>query len=400
MSFLTRWNRKTPFLDNYRVKFFTRYLLPVLAVFLALQTNWLIAPYLSLFPPFLAFLAAIMVTAWYGGFPSAAFGLILSSVVIKYYFIPPLYAFSFKPADLGTIGFFALEAMIMAYCLDYLRKNENHLRRANLELEHQVNSKGLELSEKEERLRGLMYQLAVTEERERRQLAAELHDYLAQLLTLARMKIKQAQQYMNRSVGESNRSISETDELLRKSLDYVRTLMAELYPSQLHELGLAAALRWLAGQMPRHGLTIEFSISNESLPLTGDQALLLYQSVRELLMNIVKHAGVSRALLAVEVESECLFITVQDHGRGFEPSSLQSTRLGQHFGLESVRQRMGNIGGTFVVDSTIGKGTRITLTIPLPVWSEAQPVRAATSIQQDRVKAKPPGPPDQQSLPL
>jgi signal transduction histidine kinase len=400
MSFLTRRLWKTPFIHKYHVKFFTRYLLPIFAVFLALQTNWLIAPYLSFLPPFLAFLAAIMITAWYGGFPSAVFGVVLSAVVINYYFIPPLYAFSLKPADLGTIGFFALEALIMAYCLDYLRKNEDHLRQANLELEHQMISKGQELSDKEERLRGLMYQLAITEERERRQLAAELHDYLAQLLTLARMKIKQAQQYVYRSVGESNRYIVETDELLRKSVDYVRTLMAELYPVQLHELGLAAALRWLAGQMPRHGLTVELSVNNESLALTTDRALILYQAVRELLMNIVKHAGVSYALVAVEVESECLFITVQDHGRGFAPSSLPPPSAGQHFGLESVRERMNNLGGTFVLDSTFGKGTRITLTVPLQHWSEGHLLRAAISAQRDRVKPQTPGSQDQQSLPM
>lgn len=177
-----------------QLKVFTRYVLPVLAVVLALQTNWLIAPHVSFLPPFLTFLAAIMVTAWYGGFPSALFGVALSAVVINYYFIPPLYDFRVKPADLGAMGFFALEAITMAYCIDYLRRNETSLRRANLDLELQVSSKHQELSDKEDKVRGLMYQLAVTEERERRQLAAELHDYLAQLLTLARMKIKQAQQ--------------------------------------------------------------------------------------------------------------------------------------------------------------------------------------------------------------
>ena len=158
------------------------------------------------------FLAAVMVTAWYGGFASSMVTVVLSSLVINYYFIPPFDSFNLKAADWGTIGFFALEAIIMAYSIDYLRTNEKDLRRANLELEHQVVSKGQDLSKKEAKLRGLMYQLAVTEERERRQLAEELHDYLAQLLTLSRMKIKQAQQYMYRSVGECNRYMTETDE--------------------------------------------------------------------------------------------------------------------------------------------------------------------------------------------
>jgi len=389
-----------PLLRIHQLKFFTRYALPVLAVFLALQANWLMAPYLSFLPPFLTFLAAIMVTAWYGGFPSALFAVVLSGFIINYYFIPPLYDFRVKPADLGTISFFALEAIIMAYCIDYLRQNEHGLRQANLDLEHQVSNKHQELSEKEEKLRGLMYQLAVTEERERRQLAAELHDYLAQLLSLARMKIKQAQQQVFRSVTESNRYIEDTDELLRKSVDYVRTLMAELYPTELHELGLPAALRWLAGQMPRHGLAVELSVSSEALPLTSDMALLLYQSVRELLMNIVKHANVSRAFVTLEVESACLFLTVQDHGIGFDSSTLPPTIPGQHFGLQSVRERIFTMGGTFALDSNFGKGTTITLTLPLQPLSESQILRAASSFPQERVRAKPAGPPNQQSLPL
>jgi signal transduction histidine kinase len=96
-------------------------------------------------------------------------------------------------------------------------------------------NKRQQLTEEEEKVRGLMRQLAVTTEHERGQLAGQLHDYLAQLLTLARMKIKQAQQCLYRSVEDSNRYIGETDALLRQSVEYVRTFMAELYPVQLHD---------------------------------------------------------------------------------------------------------------------------------------------------------------------
>lgn len=199
---------------------------------------------------------------------------------------------------------------------------------------------------------------------------------------------------------ESNRYIAETDDLLRKSVDYVRTLMAELYPTELHELGLPAALRWLAEQMPRHGLAVELSITSEALPLTSDRVLLLYQSVRELLMNIVKHANVSRTFVALEVHSECLLLTVQDHGRGFDSSTVPPTIPGQHFGLQNVRERISAMGGTFVLYSTVGKGTSITLTVPLRPLSESQVLRAASAFPQDRVKATSGEPPNQQSLPL
>lgn len=389
---------RIPFEEIHQVRVFTRYLLPVLATVLALQINWLIAPFLSFLPPFLTFLAAIMVTAWYGRFASALFASVLSALVIDYYFIPPVYSFSLKVADWGTMAFFILEAMTMAYCIDYLRTNEKHLRRANMDLEEQVINKRQELSDNEEKVQGLLYQLAVTEERERRQLAAELHDYLAQLLTLSRMKIRQAQQSAHASVAQSNRYIVETDELLRKSVDYVRTLMAELYPKELNELGLPAALRGLAEQMPRHGLEIELSINDEASSLSREKALLLYQSVRELLMNIVKHAGVNRALVALDIESESLLISVSDHGRGFDPAVPPSIVNGRHFGLESVRERITTMGGTCSIESALGKGTRIILTVPLQRRSEFTLLRAASSFQQDRVRTKPLAAEDQQSL--
>ena len=387
-------------LRKQQAKFFTRYLLPILAVFLALEANWAMASYVSFLPPFLAFLAAIMVTTWYGGFSSGVFAVILSTVITDYYFIPPIFVFSVKPGDIGTMGVFVLEAMIMAYCIDYLRMNEHRLRRTNLDLEHQVSSKHLELSDKGEKLRGIISQLANTEERERRQLATELHDYLAQLLTLARMKINQADQHAYRSAGDSHRYMRETDDLLRKSMEYVRTLMAELHPTQLYQSGLPAALRWLVEQMPRHGLTVDLSISSESLPLTSDNALLLYLSVRELLMNIVKHAAVNRALVTVDVASECVLITVQDSGQGFNPSALPQTTSGHHLGLQSVRERVAAIGGKIEVQSRVGKGATITLTVPTHPLSASEEVRAASPFALDRVRVKSATSDTQQSLPL
>jgi len=380
--------------------FFKHYLISVLSVLLALVTNWLIAPYLTILPLSLAFIAAIMITAWYGGFRPAMFAIVLSAFMINYYFLYPLNSLSADPAELAAIGVFLLEGVGIAYSIDYLRKNENRLRQANLELEERVASKGERLTENEERLRRLMLDLVVTEERERRSLANELHDYLAQLLTLARMKLKQAEQCVYSSTRDTSRYIGETDLMLNRSLGYVRTLMAELYPAQLQELGLPAALGWLAGEMPKHGLTVELSIECESLPLQHEHAVLLYLSVRELLMNCVKHAAVDHARLSLTVHSETLNIEVQDLGRGFDVSTLPATVAGRHFGLSSIRERMVTIGGQFIVKSVVGQGTTISLQMPLQPSFASVSLQAARASRQDRIKVRPTVPSDQESLPL
>ena len=388
------------FIPTQQLPLVYRYLLALAAVITALGINWLVAPHLSLLPPFLTFVAAVMLTAWYGGFPSAIFATVLSGLAINYYFIPPAYNWQLKPADIGTILFFAIEALVMAYCIDYLRRNEERLRRVTVDLEQQVVTKHHELSDKEERLRLLLYELAATEERERRQLAAELHDYLAQLLTLARMKLKQAQQNLYRSPEENNRFIVQTDELLRRSIDYVRTLMAELYPAHLQELGLAAALRWLAEQMPRHGLTVDVSIGTEAFSLSDETAKLLYQSVRELLMNVVKHAAAAQAQLILNVDADSVLISVQDKGRGFDPSKLVPTSGGQHFGLQNVRDRIATFGGRLLINSAVGKGTSITIIVPLRMSLQSVVFKAANPVDRDRIGAKPGNPPNQQSFPF
>jgi CheY-like chemotaxis protein/anti-sigma regulatory factor (Ser/Thr protein kinase) len=142
--------------------------------------------------------------------------------------------------------------------------------------------------------------------------------------------------------------------------------MAKLNPPVLDELGLPSALAWLAKQMPLHGLLVEVRVSQERVPLPDDQAVLLFQSVRELLINVAKHAGTDRATvsLAIDPDQE-LRIEVQDHGRGFDPVAMEAKSESEHFGLFSVKERMQAMGGRLDVKSKPGAGTTLTMTLPL-----------------------------------
>jgi len=255
------------------------------------------------------------------------------------------------------------------------------------------------LAEQEAWLHHLISQLSATEERERRYLAAELHDYLAQLLTLARMKAHLIQ--ISRTHEAAMRFGRETDQLLQQSLDYVRTLMTDLYPTQLETLALPAALRFLAGQMRRHSLTVDLALEREDLVLDKHHTRLLYQSVRELLMNVVKHAGVDRARVSLGVDSAHVVLTVEDQGKGFDFDVTQrDAGATKHFGLFSIQERMAVLGGAFSCTSAVGRGTMMILEMPLSSLPESQFLRAASAAQPDRVKPKPSGLPNQETLPL
>ena len=230
--------------------------------------------------------------------------------------------------------------------------------------ERLVNTRTQELLHTQARLRTMAQTLTLTEQRERKRMAGELHDYLAQLLVLGKMKLSNIHTQIQSLGGSAVALFQEIDDTFSKALDYTRTLMAELSPPVLHELGLPAALQWLAAQMKKNRLKVEVRLGTSNLPLPEHQAILLFHSVRELLLNAAKHAGTTQAILTLDVSNHLLRIAVQDKGKGFDTGSLEPTQPGHQFGLFSVKERMEELGGWLRVESAPGQGTTVTLGLP------------------------------------
>ena len=243
-----------------------------------------------------------------------------------------------------------------------LRQHQEQLQAFADQLEQLVDERTQELVQSRDQLRALATELNLAEQRERKRVAAELHDYLAQLLVLAKMKLGQGKRLANR-MPACLEFIKESEDALTEALTYTRTLVADLSPPVLHDFGLSTALGWLGQQMERHQLKVSVRVAPEiHTRLPTDRALLVFQSVRELLMNIAKHSGTGEACLSLEHSDRGLRIEVRDEGKGFavSPKSGPSTK----FGLFSIRERMRALGGTFDIDSTPGKGTTAVLTLP------------------------------------
>ena len=220
------------------------------------------------------------------------------------------------------------------------------------------------------RLQALASELTLAEQRERKRLASELHDYLAQILSLGRIKMSQLRQKVSIQASPVPQLVAEIDTLLEKAGEYARSLMAKLNPPVLDELGLPSALNWLAKQMPLHGLLVEVRLAQEQVSLPDDQAVLLFQSVRELLINVAKHAGTDRATVTLKVDpNQELRIEVQDQGHGFDTMAMEARSEHGHFGLFSVKERMQAMGGRLDVKSRPGEGTRVIVSLPRPVVS-------------------------------
>jgi len=260
--------------------------------------------------------------------------------------------------DEQDIGILTIICALSAMAIEQARLFE-HTKRAELAQE-----RTRALTQSQARLRALTTELNLAEQRERKRLATELHDHLAQLLALGKMKVSQARQLpglMSRCASLLN----EVDQVLTQSLTYTRTLVADLAPPALRDFGLLAGLRWLIKQMREHGLEVSLHTSLEQLQLPEDQTILLFQTIRELLTNVMKHAQSAEATVSLDQDMDHLWFEVRDNGIGFDPVAAIKNTDTSKFGLFSIGERMSTLGGTFEVESILGQGTIARLTLPV-----------------------------------
>lgn len=252
--------------------------------------------------------------------------------------------------------------------LSECKEVEERLRQEAGTLEQRVLERTQELSTSYARLRAVATDLTVAEQTERRRLATELHDYLAQMLVVTRMKVgrllKQDHEREVRTI------LQDADQLLHQSLDYTRSLVSKLTPQALYERGLGAALLWLGDQMRRQQvLNVQVSLDAPELRLPEADAVLLFQSIRELLFNVLKHGKTDGASVSMQYDQDVLSIIVSDHGCGFDVEKLDDYHS-DRFGLLSIRERMTALGGGFDLQSELGKGTVASLHLPFVASGE------------------------------
>ncbi len=218
------------------------------------------------------------------------------------------------------------------------------------------------LRESRDLLRQLGTELTLAEQRERQRIANILHDHIQQLLVAAKFQVA-ALHGTGRGLSAGTREIQE---LLDESIKASRTLTAELSPPILKE-GLAASLIWLAGWMSeKYGLSVDLDVDETVSRVPEEVKMLLFESTRELLFNVAKHAKVKSATVSLQrLENNQAEIVVADQGIGFDPVSVTAGRArGTGSGLFRLRQRMDLIGGQLGIISKPGEGSRFTLTIP------------------------------------
>lgn len=214
----------------------------------------------------------------------------------------------------------------------------------------------------QERLRALASELTMTEERERRRLATDLHDNIGQVLALLQIKLGSLRQYL--PSGQATADLDEARGLLSQIIKDTRSLTLEMGLSVLHELSFDSGVEWLGEKFQeQYGLQLE--VDCEDLPSSVDsvQKTFLFRAVRELLTNVAKHARARHAGVSVRTLNGQFSLEVKDDGNGFETSNLTALA---GFGLFSIAERVSDQGGKMEVISAPGQGTRVIITFPLP----------------------------------
>jgi len=242
-------------------------------------------------------------------------------------------------------------------------KVEDHLAICIIEDIAEQKQAEKEIRTYQEQLRSVASELSLTEERERRRLATDLHDHVGQILALAQIKLGAI-----RESASSTHLVEPMDEvrrLIEQTIQYTRSLTFELSPPILYDLGFDAAVEWLAELIQeQQGILVKVQADRSSKPMNDEIRVILFQTVRELLANVVKHASAKNIRVFIAREEATLQVTIEDDGLGMGISA-EASNGPSGFGFFSIGERLKYLGGHLGVVSEPGWGTRVTLQMPL-----------------------------------
>jgi signal transduction histidine kinase len=229
--------------------------------------------------------------------------------------------------------------------------------------------KRLEVAQR--RVNTLAQDLAVAEERERYRIAEELHDQVGPNLLLCMMKLDALRTQLHDDTFDD--LIESIENILGGSIQEIRSLTFQLRPPILSTVGFIPALKWLANEF-REKFGLEVTITDNTVQLLMDFGTrsTLFQVVRELLLNVVKHAGTNQVAITIDQDSGNIIVRVRDEGLGFDPAlNLVPKSDTQGFGMFNIRQKIEHVGGSIWFDSRPKAGTLVTVTVPERYVSES-----------------------------
>ncbi len=243
---------------------------------------------------------------------------------------------SFAPVTLGSLVVLELIQIPLAWSL------AKRLRRGQQERER------------------LLHQAIESSETERRRIASELHDGVVQDLSGVSFTLAAAA----RRNGEADGVLTQSSQHLRDTIQSLRSMLVDIYPPNLQEEGIEAALSDLLARLRSRGVTTELDTDMGVVRPSPPSTALLYRVAQEALRNVAGHSQATRVAVNVRGGAGLVTMTIDDDGRGFDPADAETARQEGHFGLRLMGDLVAEAGGELRVSSAPGQGTNVEVRIP------------------------------------
>lgn len=267
---------------------------------------------------------------------------------------------------LGFIGFDFVKQPWMDEDIELLKTLSNLMGSAvyRMRTERALLEREGKLLDYRDRLKSLVMELSLTEERARRKVAKDLHDQLGQMLAVVKIKQEKLGETL---VDQEDKSMSEEIvEMLDQILSDVRSLTFELSVLAVYRDDLNAAIEGLGARiLAEHGIEFSFSVHGDAVQVSERIRTILCQIVRELFYNVIKHAEASKVETVLTWSRAMVEVVVADNGKGFDAENGMDHSKSGHFGLFNSQERIDLIGGKFTIHSTPESGTQVKISIPI-----------------------------------
>lgn len=271
----------------------------------------------------------------------------------------------YKEAKLEVVKRKEAEDALSQLNLELERRVEQRTAQCQEELEERKRAEQ-ELIENQRQLRALSSELALVEERERHRIATDLHDTIGHTLAIVNNQLGLLRASI--PVAQDKKLVDDIREGIRESIRYSRSLIFELHSPIFNHLPFVSAIEWLVEDiLEKKGIAVHLKANGAPSCFAEDTRAFFLKAIREILVNVVKHATAQRVEISVRTEADDMVVEIKDDGVGFDVSAVSriSPASRQGLGIFTVRERLTQLNGRCSIASQPGRGTSVTLTVPV-----------------------------------
>lgn len=248
------------------------------------------------------------------------------------------------------------------------KRAEEALQQLNTELEQRVEERTEELAEANKALRQLSIRLLSAHEEERKRIAGELHDTIGACLSGIKFKVEDTLQRIGKNADVEAKSLKAIVPVIQEAVEECRRIQMDLRPSMLDDLGLLPTLSWFSRRFQAiySGIRVDQEVMIEESDVPASLKIVIYRVIQEAINNVAKHSKADLVRLCLRKIDGGMEVTVEDNGQGFDLEKMPNAESAKRgLGLTSMRERAELSGGSFHIESTVGKGTIIRARWPI-----------------------------------